>query len=164
MVLRNLVLDLDNTLIFGFRQDQPNFLDIDLSKGVKVGDYLFFIRPYCYEFLDYIFRKYNVGIFTAATKLYADDVIDTFFLKYKKHLHFVFIKEEYDKCKFATGGVKDINFICSEVPHFLPTETMIIDDCYGVKYTNMDRAIQVTHWIPAREDKDDQLLRLMKEI
>jgi CTD small phosphatase-like protein 2 len=37
---------------------------------------IFLIRPYCQEFLDEVSKYYEVVIFTAAVKEYADNILD----------------------------------------------------------------------------------------
>ena len=38
---------------------------------------LFLVRPYCQEFLDEMSKYYELVIFTAAVKKYADNILDS---------------------------------------------------------------------------------------
>src|SRR3990167_1255303 len=76
----NLLLDLDQTLIYSIPTEEFNF-DRDQGKLEKLsfysmeGLYIVVERPYVQEFLDYIFQHFNVSVWTAATKDYASSII-----------------------------------------------------------------------------------------
>lgn len=64
-----LVLDLDETLIYGTQQEltvAPNFV---------VGDYFIYERPYLREFLDYCLAEFRVAVWTSASDDYAVQVV-----------------------------------------------------------------------------------------
>jgi CTD small phosphatase-like protein 2 len=58
-----LVLDMDETLIH--------------YKEIEGAQNAFLIRPYCQEFLDEMAKHYEIVIFTAAVKQYADTILDS---------------------------------------------------------------------------------------
>ena len=79
---KNIILDLDQTLIYSdlIKDFKPSpkmekFFYKNLDK-----DYITFARPHLQAFLDYIFKKYNVAIWTAANKPYAIAIINKFIL------------------------------------------------------------------------------------
>ena len=154
MNIKNIVLDIDNTLLWACPKRETKIKG-DFSFDV---DYEIFIRPQLYTFLDYIFSKYNVGIFTAACKDYALDVVNHILPQYKDKIQFIFHSSDYWTCKVKTGGKKDLNFV-SEHTNFLAEETIIIDDCYEVKYTNGDRCIQIKRFLG--ESDDSEFLKIM---
>lgn len=47
------------------------------TKEIQNSKSLFLIRPYCNEFLDEMAKHYEVVIFTAAVKEYADNILDS---------------------------------------------------------------------------------------
>lgn len=55
------MLDLDETLI--------HFKEVDNSQT-------FLVRPYCHEFLREMSKHYEIVIFTASVKQYADTILD----------------------------------------------------------------------------------------
>ena len=83
-----LLLDLDNTIICAEElpnNDEKSVLNEKLDKArknfrtVRMEDYYdIFERPHLQEFLDYIFKKFNVGVWTASSKDYAIFVIKNF--------------------------------------------------------------------------------------
>jgi TFIIF-interacting CTD phosphatase-like protein len=83
----HIFLDLDNTLIHSLYVDEYNRLStskqLDLKKKYKwhrYNNYYIFERPGLQKFLDYIFSRYNVSVWTAATKCYASFIIKNFIL------------------------------------------------------------------------------------
>ncbi len=58
-----LVLDMDQTLIH--------------TKQIRNDKSIFLIRPYCHQFLDQMNKYYEIVIFTAAVKQYADLILDS---------------------------------------------------------------------------------------
>ena len=75
-----LIFDLDETLAHCVRQENPNrppdvYLDINLQSGkvLKAG---FNIRPYTVKMLEAINKHYEVAVFTASHKWYADSILD----------------------------------------------------------------------------------------
>ena len=47
------------------------------TKEIQNSKSVFLIRPYCNEFLDEMAKHYEVVIFTAAVKEYADNILDS---------------------------------------------------------------------------------------
>ena len=65
-----LVLDLDETLIYGTTEE------LDQPADFKNDDYYFYKRPGVDEFLTTCFEWFEVGIWTAAGEQYADSVLE----------------------------------------------------------------------------------------
>ena len=90
-MIKNIILDLDNTLVSSIKTNESNKESIMLLKKqadkeniIKYYDlyndqkkliYVVFTRPNLDTFLDYIFSKYNVSIWTAGTRCYASFII-----------------------------------------------------------------------------------------
>ena len=72
----NIVLDLDNTLVCAV----DNYINqnIEVAKNLRYVDYYIneqemyriYERPHLQEFLDFLFKHYNVSVFTNATGEY----------------------------------------------------------------------------------------------
>jgi TFIIF-interacting CTD phosphatase-like protein len=71
--IKNVIFDIDNTLVHSISDDTPIDRDVynNLSYVKKNGMTVFF-RPRLSEFLDVMFSKYNVSVWTAANKAYAE--------------------------------------------------------------------------------------------
>lgn len=65
-----IVLDLDETLIFA--NTQPLARPADFT----VGPYHVYKRPYLAEFLTFVFKKFQVGVWTSSSRAYAYAVVD----------------------------------------------------------------------------------------
>ena len=82
----NIILDLDNTIISAEETDKFNFKK-NKNKTLKFSFhnmddyYIIFERPNIQVFLDFIFKNFNVSIWTAATKDYALFIIENVILK-----------------------------------------------------------------------------------
>ena len=100
----NLLLDLDNTLICAepyddLTKDQITYCKKNFKYHDMDGYYLVCERPYVQEFLDYVFKNFNVSIWTAASKDYAIFIIKNIILtKPERSLDYFF----WDKhCKIS---------------------------------------------------------------
>ena len=81
----NILLDLDQTLIsaeatedFNFKKYKQKGSHFDLHD--MDGYYIVFERQYLQEFLDFLFKKFNISVWTAASKDYALFIIKTHLL------------------------------------------------------------------------------------
>ena len=86
----NIILDLDSTCINSLSlNSEVNKAPVEYQKKFKYIDmpkyYRIFQRPHLQEFLDYIFDKYNVSVFTSADKDYALFIIDNIIIGKKKN-------------------------------------------------------------------------------
>jgi len=167
MSIQNIVLDIDNTLLHGISKRPSPHSMFDkvppISPDAEDESYIYYYRPGVHEFLDKVFSKYNVGIFTAASSEYAQFIVNSLFKQHKEKLHFVYSQREYDECKYITGGMKDLSYVEQKYPLFRSMNTIIIDDCYAVKGTNRDKCIQIKHYKRRNEehDSDEELSKLM---
>jgi len=80
----NILLDLDNTLISSLSKKEEKRCHLPRMKHFRYEDmdgyYKVFERPGLQEFLDYLFKYFNVSVWTAASKSYALFIIDRFIL------------------------------------------------------------------------------------
>ena len=80
-VLKLLLLDLDETLVHCVKKPNPlrqpdTKIDITAPSGQLIKDVGFNIRPHTNEMLVAANRHYEVAVFTASTKVYADSIVD----------------------------------------------------------------------------------------
>ena len=72
-----LVLDLDETLVHSSIEEIPNY-DLKVQLKVNSSDVTIYVlvRPFTFEFLEKVSEHYEIVIFTASIKSYANPVID----------------------------------------------------------------------------------------
>ena len=83
----NIVLDLDNTIISSLTKEEYSKRKIDHNlkfTPICNGLYYTLTRPHLNEFLDYIFARFHVSVWTAASRDYAKEIIQKFIIKGKK--------------------------------------------------------------------------------
>jgi TFIIF-interacting CTD phosphatase-like protein len=166
----NVLLDLDDTLMHSVPSK-----DYDMTKNKKKlkklkfhdmdGYYLVFERPGVQEFLDKLFKNFNVSVWTAATKDYAVFVIDKIILKKpERKLDYVFFSYHCDLSEKHKKGVKDLSTIWDifKIPGYTKENTIIIDDLDEVHSLQPKKCLQATPFNSEEEgsENDDYLKQL----
>lgn len=132
-----IILDLDQTLISAEASE-----DLDFKKYTEKsllfrsddmdGYYIVYSRPYLQEFLDYIFKNFNVTIWTAASKDYALYIIENIILDKKpdRKLDFIFFSYHCDLSKKKKKYSKELCMLWDihKLPGYSSKNTVIIDD------------------------------------
>src|SRR5271156_5426849 len=124
----NVVLDLDNTIInseanteFPFMQEGIREKVLSFSLYDMDGYYIVFERPYLQNFLDYVFKNFNVLVWTAATKDYALFIIFNIILKDpNRKIDFLFFNNH---CKLSNKLYKS------------PKNLRLLNEKFGLDYT-----------------------------
>ena len=166
---KNIILDLDQTLIYSeFTKDFKKSPKTDKFVHKKLDkDYITFERPHLQVFLDYIFKKYNVAIWTAANKSYAVAIINKFILiKPGRKLDFVFYSDHCDLSKQQKRGLKGLTMLWEyfKMRGYTENNTFIVDDNNEVNRIQKKNC----YHIPAFDynkrgsENDTELLRLMQ--
>lgn len=133
----NLILDLDQTIISAEASE-----DLDFKKYKKKselfrvddmdGYYMVYSRPHLQEFLDYVFKNFNVTIWTAASKDYALFIIEKIILNKRpeRKLDFIFFSYHCDWSKLEKKHSKELCMLWDihKLPGYLEKNTVIIDD------------------------------------
>lgn len=88
-----LVLDLDETLVFATDKS------VGRKEDFKIDEYLVYNRPFLEEFLDFVFKNFEVVVWTSSSKLYADEICPHIFNEYLEELKFVYSRK---KCTYKT--------------------------------------------------------------
>jgi len=153
MQKKNVILDLDQTLINSEPLENFPFKDKGIKEKVLHFDiynmddiYLTAARPYLEEFLDELFKNYNVSIWTAASNSYMCFIIEHILLKNtNRKLDYVFFdyhcdlsQREYDYSKKL-----DLLFDILNITNYDSTNTIIIDDLKEVFQCQPDNAINI---------------------
>ena len=147
----NIILDLDETLINSQAleditpQEKKKFMRRFKNHNMD-GYYLVCERPHVQDFLDYVFKNFNVSVWTAASELYAKFVIKNVILvKPERKLEYFF----WDKhCKISRKKFnkqpKNLNLLIDNLAEYYKDNTLIIDDLddvYNVQKCNSIPAI-----------------------
>lgn len=164
---KKLVLDLDETLIHSLLRTQPRlaFSGAPLPKVIEIqlnglaSLYYVYKRPHCDYFLLEISKWYELQIFTASVREYADPIIDwlesTIRAK-RRNLQDtpIFTKRYYrDHCTLrkGVGYVKDLSkFFASD-----ELKSVVILDNSPVLYAlHENNAVMIEGWINDQHDRD----------
>lgn len=154
-----IVLDLDETLLNSVPYSEFQKLPLETQKLLKkkyvhhkMGkDYIVFERPGLQEFLNKIFRKYKVSIWTAATKSYLVFILDKIILKdispsskkgmaKKRGYEYVFWSDHCDLAREDYGKTKNLNYL-KDISGI--ESTYILDDNYKVYKSQPKSTIRI---------------------
>lgn len=152
---KTLILDLDETLVHslsrGARMSNGHMIEIKLADQVATL-YSVHKRPYCDHFLKQVSQWFNLVIFTASVKEYADPVIDWLESERK-----YFVNRYYrNHCTLRQGQgyIKDLTSVDRNLNH------LIIVDNSPISYAwHENNAITVEGWI--NDPSDTDLLNLI---
>jgi len=137
----SILLDLDQTLISA---EYPNEINHgkykDKEKKIRHDDmydgdehiYTVYSRPNLQKFLDYLFKNFNVTIWTAASKDYALFIIDKIVLNNQpeRKLDFIFFSYHCDISKKTKKYSKELCTLWDihKIPGYSYQNTIILDD------------------------------------
>jgi hypothetical protein len=166
---RNVVLDLDETLISGKACNDEIDFEKDKSQLMKfkfhnMDDlYLISERPGVQDFLTKLFEGYTVSVWTAASKDYALFIIENVILNTpQRHLKYIFwsdhgsiSKKLYDRKPKKLSLLWDV----FRLPGFDPYNTIIIDDYGRVTSSQPENAIRISEFDCTRQghEHDNEL-------
>jgi TFIIF-interacting CTD phosphatase-like protein len=171
--LQNIVLDLDNTLIFAealteFPFKQPGIKDKAIKFTIHDMDnyYIVFERPQLQSFLDYIFENFNVSIFTAASKDYALFIIKNIILtKESRKLDYIFWSYHCDLSQKIYKSTKDLRLLWEhfKIPGYAKNNTVIIDDLDEVYESQPDNCIPIRFFnmLEKNSEHDNELEKVL---
>ena len=174
--ITNIVLDLDSTVINSIQsnEEKPNvklpfYLMIDDDNPDEVY-YIVYERPHLQKFLDYIFKFYNVGVWTAASKDYAIFIVENILLQNKPERKLEFLLFDYH-VKISENmpnfkSTKDLNLIWKNFNTFTDKNTIIVDDYSDVFMPQLGNAYPIPPFIVRDEnaESDTELLKLMRKL
>lgn len=169
---KTLVIDLDETLIHSVSRgtthvnsSQGHIVEVKFSSSGISTLYYVHKRPHCDLFLTKVSNWYNIVIFTASMKEYADPVIDwlesSFPGSFTKRLY-----RNHCTLRDGVGYIKDLSILTkvtqgskTVLPETGLSEIIIIDNSPVSYAMNVDNAIQVEGWI--NDPTDTDLLNLI---
>ena len=168
----NVILDLDATCICSEKISDLNLEDTDVINKIKKfkshdmdNYYIVFERPHLQQFLNFLFRNYNVSIWTAASKSYAIFIVQKIILANKKNRKLQNLLFDYHcDWSFKKGrGTKDLKMLKNLFKlNFDINNTIIIDDYDEVADTNQEKCFHIKAFNFSDENSfnDKELLKL----
>lgn len=116
------------------------------------NDYIIFVRPGLQDFLDFLFRNFQVSVWTAASRDYAIFIIQFILLlmdedeKYietsnQRKLNYIFFYYHCSISQDKDGGYKNLKFICSQDETCSIDKMFILDDNIDVYKTQPKNTI-----------------------
>lgn len=174
---KNLILDLDQTIISAesYSKEFKSPTDEEKEKQNKyirhnMDDlYVVFERPHLQEFLDYIFEKFNVSVWTAATKDYGIFIIENIIKhgKENRQIQYFMHSSHCSISKKKTGNTKDLTMLWEhwDCKIFNKDNTVIIDDYDEVFNTQKKNCIRAPEFKYSEDDSHNcDFLKNLKEI
>jgi TFIIF-interacting CTD phosphatase-like protein len=172
-----ILLDLDNTLIcaedLAFVKDQTKLVKArEKFRNVRMEDYYdIFERPHLQEFLDYLFKNFNVGIWTASSKDYAVFVVKNFItqpdnkVKEDRKIQLFLCSHHCNVSKKHFNGVtKDLKLISEKWNLKNLNDVMLVDDLENLAEHQPKNVIHIKPFYYDREASyDDNALFKIKE-
>jgi TFIIF-interacting CTD phosphatase-like protein len=171
----NILLDLDQTLISSenideFKKDSNNELFLNkYDVAVMQKFYVIFARPHLQEFLDFLFKYFNVSVWTAASREYAIFIVDNFILvKPNRKLDFFFYSYHTNMAIKESNKLKDLSMIWRkfDIKNYNSRNTYIIDDnddVYNAQPKNTIR-IKPFNYNDTKSFKDREFGRITKSL
>lgn len=165
----NIFLDLDNTIICSEEYSDSimkhvyNYADYDFIKP-----YVTVARPYLQEFLDYLFKYFNVCIWTAASKNYASFIYDRFINKMgsNRKLKLLLFNFHCDLSMECNGGSKCLSMLWDKwkIPGFNSNNTFIIDDLKEVYTVQPNNCFRIKAFKIKGGEGDIELLKMIQKL
>jgi hypothetical protein len=164
----NVVLDLDNTLIYShnfskIKKDNPEWLS-NYSYENMDDDYVVCERPGLQVFLDWLFENFNVMIWSAASPDYVDFIANNIVKKNPSRvIEHIFNSKHCDESQTRfDGDTKNLNLLW-DVDHYDfkgygPYNTLIIDDMDHVCESQPLRSIRIKKFIANKKSINDSVL------
>lgn len=151
---QNIILDLDETLLYSISSEEMEELSDKQIKSASdfkqhnMDDYYTVVeRPGLQQFLDYLFKNYNVSIWTAASKDYALFVVDQIILQKKERkLDWIMFSYHCDISKKEKRGSKDLEMLWDvyQMKGYSRSNTIIIDDHPNVYELQKNNCVYIT--------------------
>jgi TFIIF-interacting CTD phosphatase-like protein len=161
----NVMLDLDNTLIYSITQDKlPKKKNhLHTMKYHKMDDdYYVFERPGLQSFLNWLFENFNVSIWSAASPEYVKFIVKNIVEKNGRNLEYVLNSDNCEESQHIYGDkhIKNLKMLWDhyDIDGYDPYNTLIIDDLKMVCKIQPHNSIQIksfnTRYKECLKDKD----------
>lgn len=172
----NVVLDLDNTLIYSIPfeklKKKPKWVK-HFKYHYMNDDYVVFERPGLRPFLRWLFKNFNVTVWSAASPDYvefiAKNIVEDKKKKSKRELEYVLNSEncEDSQKRYGDECIKNLQLLWDvhDLKGYGPYNTLIIDDLKMVTGFQPNNSIRVKKFISRKESvKDNELKNVKKKL
>lgn len=143
----NIVLDLDNTLISSVRYANISdvYRKIRVPYHVFNSEYIIYERPGTQRFLDFLFRNFDVSVWSAASKDYVMFIVNNVIARGRRKPKVVLHAEHCTQsaAQYNAGSPKDLRYMYDRFPGFTPANTFIIDDLDAVYLAQPHNCIHI---------------------
>ena len=176
----SIILDLDQTLISAESSEEINFEKYkDKESKFRYDDmydrgeliYRVYSRPHLQEFLDYLFKNFNVTIWTAASKDYALFIINKIVLnnQAERKLDFIFFSYHCDLSKKKKKHSKELSMLWDvhNIEGYSSKNTIILDDYKADVHKCQPNNCIIApafEFTKEQSEKDTFLIELMPEL
>ena len=172
----NIILDIDNTLVHAVHKCLQAKTIVKGNYEQYVDDnFVIYYRPNLQKFLNYVFKYYNVAIWSAGSKEYVEYITEKVITDYDKNrkLDFVFSWEE---CKdsmniYNDTCFKNLKYIWNNdsLPvfrYYNTHNTILIDDLFHTFITQQKNTIWAEYFdvTLASANSDNYLLGLIQNL
>lgn len=126
------ILDLNNILID--REFQKDKTVDNITNATRIGNFLVWKRPHLDVFLGYLFKYFDVAVWSSVKKWNVDQLIPFIFNDYKEQLKFVWSQEN---CEIVENPdpeankplfMKNLISVWEQFPQYDAGNTLLIDD------------------------------------
>lgn len=175
--IQNIFLDLDNTLVSVEPLKDIRDPDKFQERAIKFDCnhmehyYLACGRPYLQSFLDWIFQKYKVHIWTAASKDYALFIVDNFILskdRNNRKVQMILYDKHCRQSKKLYKNPKKLDMLWTtwKLPGYNKHNTILIDDLEEVYEAQPNNCLLARefNFMDDRSEHDKDLLRLKDKL
>lgn len=174
-----ILLDLDNTLIcaedLASVKDESKMVKArEKFRTVRMEDYYdIFERPHLQEFLDYLFKHFNVGIWTASSKDYAIFVVKNFITQPENKIRLdrkiqIFLCSHHCNVskKYFKGVTKDLKLISDRWNIKSFKDIMLVDDLEALAEHQPNNVIAIKPFFYDKEEayEDKELLKIKESL
>jgi RNA polymerase II subunit A small phosphatase-like protein len=141
---KTLVLDLDETLIHSSKDHclMPGIEVREIDKASRQGSLQIAFRPGVWEFLRAMESLYEIVIFTASVKSYADQIIDMLDTRGKGY-HRLY----RNHCQRSANFIKNLGMLGRDLK-----KVLIVDNTPQVYALNRENAIPIQSWFDDPSD------------
>lgn len=163
----NLFLDLDNTIVYSFSESKLDYFTKHYKDVKKLSSQYYIIpRPHLQIFLDFVFKYFNVNIWTAAQEKYAKWIIKHYILiKPERRLFYLLHSEHCKASNRYYGNLKELRLVYNDLklPYFNEKNSYIIDDLKQICFFQLNNCLNVRPF-DGTNPNDKELLRTIEKL